>query len=196
MISTISVVDLSEKVRQQVKPERFAHILRVAQLAVQIAEANKLDVEKTYLAAILHDAARDLDEEQLAKLAPPIIELERKHPLALHGRAGRKLAQEWGIQDEEVLEAIEGHVYGVRPDHKIGMALYIADVSEPGRGVNHDIRDLALSGRLEEAYQKAVICKVKYLQSKGIEPHPRTLEAYEAVLEEQANFSHANCNQL
>ncbi len=61
---------------------------------------------------------------------------------------------------------------------------FISPMFRSRRGVNHDIRDLALSGRLEEAYQKAVICKVKYLQSKGIEPHPRTLEAYEAVLEE------------
>ncbi|MCX7600921.1 MAG: bis(5'-nucleosyl)-tetraphosphatase (symmetrical) YqeK [Meiothermus sp.] len=184
MTRTISVVDLSEKVRQQVRPERFAHILRVAELAAQIARANRLDVEKTYLAAILHDAARDLSDQELMELAPPVIALELSHPLSLHGRAGRKLAEQWGIEDEEVLEAIEGHVYGVRPDHPIGMALYVADVSEPGRGVNHDIRELALAGRLLEAYQKAVICKVRYLESKGIEPHPRTLAAYRAVLEQ------------
>lgn len=185
MISTISVVDLSEKVRDQVKPERFAHILRVADLAAEIARANRLDAEKTYLAGILHDAARDFSVEQLVELAPPENELERKHPLALHGRAGRRLAQEWGVEDEEVLEAIEGHVYGVSPQHKIGMALYIADVSEPGRGVNHDIREMALGGRLEEAYHKAVICKVNYLQSKGIEPHPRTMAAYRAVMRQK-----------
>ncbi|GIW25512.1 bis(5'-nucleosyl)-tetraphosphatase (symmetrical) YqeK [Meiothermus sp.] len=184
MISNVSVVELAEKVRRQVRPERYEHILRVAELAAEIAKANGLDVGKTYLAAILHDAARDLSAEQLEALAPPLIELERQHPLALHGRAGRRLAQEWGIDDEEMLEAIEGHVYGVAPDHKIGMALYVADVSEPGRGVNHDIREMALAGRLEEAYQKAVICKVKYLQSKGIEPHPRTLAAYRAILQQ------------
>lgn len=117
----------------------------------------------------------------MLELATPENEIERNHPLALHGRAGRRLAEAWGIEDEEVLEAIEGHVYGVRPDHGIGMALYIADVSEPGRGVNHEIREMALSGRLEEAYQKAVVCKVDYLQKKGITPHPRTWAAYQAL---------------
>lgn len=181
MISKGSVVDYAEKVRQLVKPERYEHILRVAELAAQIAKANALDEGKAYLAAILHDAARDLSAERLQALALPENEIERNHPLALHGRAGRRLAQEWGVEDEEVLEAIEGHVYGVSPDHKIGMALYIADVSEPGRGVNHEIREMALSGRLEEAYQKAVICKVRYLQQKGITPHPRTWAAYQAL---------------
>jgi len=181
LISTSSVVDYAEKVRQLVKPERYEHILRVAELAAQIAAANGLDQEKAYLAAILHDAARDLSAERLQQLAPPENDIERQNPLALHGRAGRRLAQEWGIEDQEVLEAIEGHVYGVDPEHKIGMALYIADVSEPGRGVNQEIREMALAGQLEEAYQKAVICKVRYLQKKGIEPHPRTWAAYQAL---------------
>lgn len=182
MISTISVVELAEKVQAQVKPERYAHILRVAELAADIAKANNIDVERTYLAAILHDTARDYSSEQLLELAPPTNEIERKHPLALHGRVGRRVAQEWGITDEEVLEAIEGHVYGVKPNHPLGMAVYIADVSEPGRGVNHEIRELALEGHLLEAYRQAVVCKVHYLQGKGIEPHPRTMMAYKDLV--------------
>lgn len=174
-------MDFLERVRQRVKPERFAHILQVAELAAAIARANGLDPDKAYLAGILHDAARDLSPEELVLLAPPENEVERRHPLALHGRAARRMAQEWGVQDEEVLEAIEGHVYGVDPAQGIGMALYVADVSEPGRGVNHEIRQRALEGRLLEAYQEAVACKVNYLQSRGIEPHPRTQAAYAAL---------------
>jgi len=176
--NTVSTVDLSERVQKQVSPARFAHILRVAELAAEIARANRLDEEKTYLAAILHDAARDFTPEQLMELAPPENEVELGHPLALHGRASRIVAEAWGVSDPEVLEAVEGHVYGVNPAHKIGMAVYVADVSEPGRGVNADIRELALRGKLLEAYQQAVVSKVTYLQSKGITPHPRTMEAY------------------
>ncbi|MDX2003958.1 MAG: bis(5'-nucleosyl)-tetraphosphatase (symmetrical) YqeK [Meiothermus sp.] len=182
MIGTYSVVELAEKVKTQVKPERFAHILRVAELAEEIARANAVDTEKTYLAAILHDAARDLTPELLFELAPPVLEMERRHPLALHGRAGRRLAERWGVEDPEVLEAIEGHVYGVRPDQRVGMAVYVADVSEPGRGVNQEIRELALRGELLEAYRRAVVSKVTYLEGRGIEPHPRTLVAYQALV--------------
>ncbi|MCS7058300.1 MAG: bis(5'-nucleosyl)-tetraphosphatase (symmetrical) YqeK [Meiothermus sp.] len=181
MTNPVAATDFVERVRQRVRPERFAHILRVAELAAAIARANGLDPERAYLAGILHDAARDLSPEELVLLAPPENEVERRHPLALHGRAARRMAREWGVQDEEVLEAVEGHVYGVDPAHQIGMALYVADVSEPGRGVNHEIRQRALEGRLLEAYREAVACKVNYLQSRGIEPHPRTRAAYEAL---------------
>lgn len=178
MIRTVSIEDLAERVKAGVKPERYAHILRVAELAADIAKANRLDVEKTYWAGILHDAARDFPAEKLLELTPPENAIEAKHPLALHGRVARMLAKKWGVKDKEILEAIEGHVYGVNPDQGIGMALYVADVSEPGRGVNHQIREMALAGHLLQAYRQAVVCKVHYLQGKGITVHPRMMEAY------------------
>ena len=73
--------------------------------------------------------------------------------------SGWALAASWGVRDEEVLEAIEGHVYGVDPENGIGMALYVADVSEPGRGVNEEIRDLFAAGadvvQIDEPYMQA-----------------------------------------
>ncbi|GLV49300.1 phosphohydrolase [Thermus sp. LT1-2-5] len=181
MQSTPFTAELVEKVKPLVRPERWAHILRVAELARTIAERNGLDPERAYLAGLLHDAARDLPLEELLRLAPPENEVEEAHPLALHGRAARRLAEAWGVEDLEVLEAIEGHVYGVSPENPLGMALYVADVSEPGRGVNGEIRELALAGRLLEAYQKAVANKVEYLQKKGIPVHPRTLQVYQSL---------------
>lgn len=164
------------------RPERLEHILRVAALAREIALRNGLDGDRAYLAGLLHDAARDLPPEELLSLAPPENEVERAHPLSLHGRAARRLAEAWGVEDREVLEAIEGHVYGVDPGNGIGMALYVADVSEPGRGVNGEIRELALAGRLFEAYRLAVQNKVDYLAAKGVPIHPRTLAVYHALL--------------
>ncbi|TBH20786.1 bis(5'-nucleosyl)-tetraphosphatase (symmetrical) YqeK [Thermus thermamylovorans] len=181
MKSMVSTAELLEKVRALVRPERLEHILRVAALAREIAERNGLEGDRAYLAGLLHDAARDLEEEELLRLAPPENEVEAAHPLSLHGRAARALAQAWGVEDPEVLEAVEGHVYGVSPSNPIGMALYVADVSEPGRGVNAEIRGLALAGRLREAYAQAVRNKVAYLQGKGVPLHPRTLAVYHSL---------------
>ena len=132
------------------------------------------------LAAVLHDVARDFSAEELFALAPPETDLERQHPLAVHGRAGRRLIESWGITDERVLEAVEGHVFGVSHDNRVGMALYIADVSEPGRGVNADIRNLA-TRNLFWAYQRAVASKVNYLRSRGKAVHPDTLRVYREI---------------
>ncbi len=160
-----------------VKPERFAHIERVAALARDIAMAHSLDFDKAYLAGILHDVARDLSASELLRLAPPETEADADHPLAVHGRAGRVILEQWGITDREILEAVEEHVTGPRDNNLLSICVYVADVSEPGRGVNDNIRELAFID-LERAYHQALTCKVHYLQSKGRVVHPRTMEAY------------------
>jgi predicted HD superfamily hydrolase involved in NAD metabolism len=166
-----------------VTPARFQHILRVAHLAESIAVGNSFSESERYatrLAGILHDAARDLPAQELFALAPPRDQLEREHPLSVHGRAGRRLAEQWGVTDERVLNAITGHVFGVGLEERVGMAVYVADVSEPGRGVNEDIRELAICN-LELAYRQAVDSKVRYLQAHGKAVHPETLKVYEAI---------------
>lgn len=180
-----SVGSYCERVKQLVTAKRFEHIERVTVLADTIARANDFsesDIRATALAAVLHDAARDLPPERLFDLAPPENDLEKNHPLAVHGRAGRKLAECWGVTDERVLDAIEGHVFGVAQRNRVGMAVYIADVSEPGRGVNHDIRELAMVN-LFRAYQRAIDSKVRYLRSKDKPIHPVTLSAYKEICE-------------
>lgn len=179
-----SVAPYCERVRAVVTPERWAHIVRVAVLAETIARAAGFtpdELRATQLAAVLHDAARDLDGARLRRLAPPRNDTERRHPITLHGRAGRALAASWGVTDERVLNAIEGHVVGVPPDDRIGMAVYVADVSEPGRGVNAEVRELAMRD-LARAYRRAVRTKVDYLRSRGKPVHPTTLEVHDQIL--------------
>lgn len=168
----------AERVRPLVKPERFAHIERVACLARDIALANGLDADKAYLAGILHDVARDMGDAELLRLAPPESEADVQHPLSLHGRAARTVLERWGVTDSDVLDAVEEHTTGPRNGKPLSICVYVADVSEPGRGVNDHIRELAFSD-LERAYREALCCKVQYLQSKGKSVHPRTMAAYE-----------------
>lgn len=174
-----------ERVRALVTPRRFKHIVRVAVLADTIARANAFsedELRATSLAAVLHDAARDFSKAELFRLAPPENALEETHPIAVHGRAARRLAESWGISDPRVLGAIEGHVFGVSHDNRVGMVVYIADVSEPGRGVNEDIRELAMRD-LVKAYGRAVDSKVRYLRAQGKAVHPATLQVHRELRE-------------
>lgn len=169
-----------ERVRLMVKPRRFEHVMRVAHLARDLAAANGFDAERAYAAGVLHDIARDLPDRELLRLAEPECEIDAAHPLALHGRAGRILLERWGWTDRIVLEAVEDHTTGPRPGNLVAAAVYIADVSEPGRGVNDDIRELAHHD-LGAALTLAIGSKVRYLQGRGIRVHPRTLRTFESL---------------
>lgn len=178
-----SIAPWCERVREVVSSDRFRHIIRVAELATEIGQANGFtedELRATQLAAVLHDAARELPHGLLMKLAPARVQIEAEHPLTVHGRASRRMAELWGVDDEQVLAAIEGHVFGVDEHNRIGVALYIADVSEPGRNVNADIRELAKTD-MTQAYRQAVRAKVRYLRSVGKPVHPDTLRIHEAI---------------
>ena len=183
--SRSSVSAYCDRVKAMVCERRFKHIMRVATLADTIARANAFkrgEIRATALAAVLHDVARDLSPEQMFDISPPQTELERLHPMSIHGRAGRVIAENWGVTDERILGAIEGHVFGVPVSNRAGMAVYVADVSEPARGVNEDIRELAMTN-LFRAYQRAVDSKVNYLRAKGKAVHPTTLKVYKELCE-------------
>jgi predicted HD superfamily hydrolase involved in NAD metabolism len=172
-----SLVPWQERVRLMVKPRRFQHILRVAHLSYFIAQANGIDPERAFTAGLLHDVARDLSGSELLRLAPPECDLDAQHPLAVHGRAARVLLERWGYDDQQVLEAVEDHTTGPRANNPFSKVVYVADVSEPGRGVNAGIRELAFDD-LEAALHLAICSKVDYLQGRGIRVHPRTLEVH------------------
>lgn len=174
------LVGWDDRVRLMVRPRRYEHVLRVAELACRIARANGLDEARAYAAGLLHDIARDLPDAELLRLAPPECAIDAAHPLALHGRAARTLLERWGYHDPVVLEAVEDHTTGPRGGNPVADCVYIADVSEPGRGVNDDLRELALHD-LPTALSGAIVSKVTYLQGRGITVHPRTLRAYHAL---------------
>jgi len=178
-----SIAPYCQRVRRLVPLGRYEHIVRVATLADTIALANGFERNErraTVLAAVLHDVARDLPSARLLELAPPEYPVEHREPLALHGRAGRAIAVSWGVIDERVLDAIEFHVSGPRFGDRVAMAVYVADVSEPGRGVNADVRELAVRD-LARAYRRALERKVRYLRSTGKPVHPRTLKVHDEL---------------
>ena len=130
-----------EHVRSLVSPGRFEHIVRVTDMAVRSARANGLSqeqVEQVALAAVLHDAARDMTDEELMELAPPEMELEWRHPLAC--TAGRCAGAPLGCADEAVLGRLRGTCSGCRR-MTVGMAVCWLTSEDERR--NERIRELA-----------------------------------------------------
>ncbi len=176
MVNNLSSQFLIDFVRARVSDFRFGHIQRVSDLARDIALANKLNPQDAYLAGLLHDVAKEFSVEELLELAQPQNQVEKKFPSGLHGRVGSIVARSLGVENEDILEAIEWHVFGVLPGHRLGMAVFVADFSEPGRGWGDKIRETALHGKLGEAYRMAVFEKYQFLTERGKEIHPRLLE--------------------
>jgi predicted HD superfamily hydrolase involved in NAD metabolism len=130
--------NIVQKMARTLSPERFRHTIQVALMAGELAIAHDQNVGKVIKAALIHDYAREKNDEELLALAEKsgweIDPVERNQPMLLHGPVAAFLAwQEWGIKDPVILEAITYHTTGkaqMTPTTKI---LYIADMVESGR---------------------------------------------------------------
>ena len=104
--------EAEKMVKKTLSKKRFTHTVNVKDKAVELARLYGASEEKAALAAILHDAAKELPKEELLQILREnaIIagDAENSPPPVWHGVCAAILAQtRWGVEDREVLDAIE-----------------------------------------------------------------------------------------
>lgn len=164
--------------RERLSDGRYDHTVRVADTAERLARDHDLDPERVRLAALLHDAAREVSSGEFLRLAGrwelPVGEPERANPKLLHGPVAAELARrELGVEDEGVLEAIRVHTTGRPGMGPLALALYVADKIEPARDYPSvgGLRRLA-SQDLRSAAAEALRRSISHNERRGKEMHP------------------------
>lgn len=169
---------------------RVAHILRVADTARQLAEQHGVEGDRAYLAALLHDLAREVPGKKLLEACKErevaIFEIDELNPLPrLHGTLASLWAQErFGVEDPEILAAISSHTLGRVGMSPLEMVVFLSDYTEPGRPDHNGLEevraaapeDLALATRLAMDYT------IRYLVDKRRSLHPQMVEARNWIL--------------
>lgn len=120
---------------------RYAHSVRTMEMALELNKRLNLNIdeEKIYLAAMFHDCAKLLPEEQQFSIiknneSSAFCESVKDSPLVWHSFAGAYYAKErYGILDEEVLEAIKYHTTGKPNMSNLEMLIFASDYIESGR---------------------------------------------------------------
>lgn len=183
MMENKSYQDLKRDLGQKVSPYRFEHTLRVVETALELAEKHGLDLEKTRKAALLHDYAKDMSDQDLLALVTEagfeLSDLEKRDPSLLHGLAAAIIAQEdLGIEDTEVLDAIRYHTTGRPNFSQLGKLIFVADLIEPGRNYPglDKFRKMA-SEDLDQAYLATLNSLIEFILRRGLLLHPLSIEA-------------------
>lgn len=174
---------LLEKIRAAMKPARFQHVLGVEQAALDLADQYGCDPKKASLAALLHDYAKEVKDQVFLDL---IAKYDLDKDLLnwdnniWHGVVGAyKIAEDFGLEDEEIFQAIQRHTIGAGQMTLLDKVLYVADYIEPNRdfpGVDEARRIAKESLDKAVAYETAQT--ISYLAKKGIPIYPQTLETY------------------
>ena len=168
--------------RSRLSESRYEHTLRVADTAEDLALAHDLDADRARLAALLHDAAREMGPEEFLYLADKwhlqVGDPERQSPKLLHGPVAAELAKrELGVDDEEVLEAVRAHTTGRPEMESLALVLYVADKIEPARDYPSVGRLRKLAGEdLNEAAAESLRRAIAHNEERGKATHPASLK--------------------
>lgn len=119
------------------KGRRFRHVEGVVETAAALAEHHGADVGKAKLAALLHDVVKYDDPAELRQriaLRYGPAEADRWPERLWHGLAAVQYAEsELGVDDPDVLAAIENHSAGRPGMSLIEKIVFVADYAEPHR---------------------------------------------------------------
>ncbi len=123
-------------VKQNTVKSRFEHTLRVADLAIKLAIHYGVDVDKTWLAAILHDLKKNIPLDENDRLVKK-YGLDDKY-IGNKNLSHSKLAavvsrDKLGIDDEDILNAIAFHTTGRANMSMLEKIIFVADTCEEGR---------------------------------------------------------------
>ena len=136
--------------------KRFEHTKRVIDQSIELAHRFDISEEKAELAALMHDYCKDPDGG---------IENDVNHG----GMAAEAVRSEFGIKDEDVLNAIRYHTTGRAGMSTLEKVIFLADTLEPGRTYNSitRLRESCLDDLEQGTYDVLVELK-EYLIQKGL----------------------------
>lgn len=188
---------LREKVKEVQDEKRFEHTQGVEFTAAALAMRYGADVQSAQIAGILHDCAKCLSDKKKVNICKKhqieITDIEEKNPFLLHAKAGAYLAEhEYGIEDRDILNAIEFHTTGRANMSLLEKIVFIADYIEPGRTKAQNLDEIRKIAFENIDLGMVVILKntLQYLKGTGEEIDPsteNTLQYYEELIKKSIN---------
>ena len=174
--------EIDERLRTDLKPNRYRHTLGVAETAERLAPRWGVEPMRARLAGLLHDCAKSMDPAAMAaRVRSEVADADGQElamPKVLHAPAGMLLAREvYGVRDPSILSAIRKHTLGDPDMSPLEKLIYVADFIEPGR---KPFPGLDEARRLAESDPDGalVMCaqlSCSYVTEKGGKAHPRTV---------------------
>ncbi len=174
--------------KERLTEKRYIHSLNVADSAKELARIYGADEEKAYTAGLVHDCCKDmpagLQLSYLLENGADMTEIEINTAKLYHAISGTIFAKkEFGIEDEDMLNAIRYHTTGRKNMSLLEKIIFIADFISAERDYNgvEIMREKALRS-LEEAIVEGLSFTIKDLIDAERLVHPDTLDAYNDAL--------------
>lgn len=180
---------INEYMETHLKDSRIVHTKGVVFAALGLCMQYDGDSDKAKIAALCHDIAKYMPDEEanayVRKLNLPDYYINNNN--LVHGKVACEIMkEEWGITDEDILNAVSYHTTGRAGMSTLEKIIFLADAAEPGRyypGVD------IVRAELEKSLDKGCISYLKrtldYLKEEDRLIDPHTLMALEYLQERE-----------
>jgi len=179
----IPVKDIKMELEKRLSKKRYAHALSVAEEAKRLAGIHGADADRAYLAGLLHDAAKGMDDADLLKTAElfkiPLDGYMLETPGLVHSHVGAGIAAvKYNVADADVLNAIKYHTTGRPAMSLLEKIVFTADFTEPSRSALEGVK--AAREYAEYDIDAAVIEALdRKMRAAGDAAHPLSRDARE-----------------
>lgn len=174
--------------KQMLGEKRYIHSLGVSAEAKELAALNGCDLYKAELAGLVHDCAKNIPKDKLLEVCQSFgyipDETEQKNPGLIHAPLGAVMIKSlFGIEDEEIQNAVRMHTTAGKNMQKLDKIIYLADMIEPSRDYDevYELRRLSREN-LDTAFLRALDYSLLFNISRGVIIHPNTLYARNEML--------------
>lgn len=178
-----SLYDLGTgRVREYLTESRYAHTVRVALKAAEMCVRFGIDERKAVTAAALHDCGKYLEKDSPALEGfslPEGVPVPVPEPVMHQFTGAYVAANTFGVEDEDVLNAIRYHTSGRAGMSELEKLIYLSDMLEDGRDFPRadELRAEFMKG-LDAGLEAALSHQMKYLASVGGDIYPLTAQAF------------------
>ncbi len=177
---------IKKKIKKVLDKDRYQHTLGVAYTASSLAMRYGIDIDRAFLAGLLHDCAKNIpNDEKIAlckKYKVKLTEVEKQAPYLIHSKLGACLAKElYKVDDREILDAVRNHTTGRPGMSVLEKIIFTADYIEPGRNTAPNlskIRQMAFVD-IDNAVIEILYDTLEYLETKDQIIDPMTKKTYD-----------------
>lgn len=167
---------------------RYNHCVNVSKEAVKLAKRYGGDEEKAAVAGILHDITKEMPkEEQLQIMLDSGIildDIQKNAPKLWHGISGSVyIKKHFGIEDEDILNAICYHTTGRAGMSLLEKIIFVADFTSEERTYK-GVATMRKKSRksLEDAMLYGFKFTFSDLSSRELAIHPDELACYNEIV--------------
>lgn len=184
----MSIAEYKKIIKSMMSENRYNHCVNVSKEAVKLAKRYGGDEEKAAVAGILHDITKEMPkEEQLQIMLDSGIildDIQKNAPKLWHGISGSVyIKKHFGIEDEDILNAICYHTTGRAGMSLLEKIIFVADFTSEERTYK-GVATMRKKSRksLEDAMLYGFKFTFSDLSSRELAIHPDELACYNEIV--------------